>query len=740
MKAKEVLKRYNEGRRDFQGESLRGESFKKANLAGADFSEADIRGASFAYANLSGAKFCGAKAGLQRRWAIGLVIGLLVLSLPPIYFSIILMVSIRFSLDISFIDKLNPPQNVIVVRASVLSLLTGVIVFSIVTIRKDIGAGFGALARLGAAAGAVFGAVVAAIQGVALSSLTVVVLAVVLIVLGIFAGVITFISVGTMFASLIVSVGVVVAGLRAVAGLSAVTVSVLLAFPVLFLFLRTGELLITVSVALAGSVAFLLVSAYLGSRTLAGDSRDAWMRSLAIIFAATGGTSFYNANLTDTDFTNATLKSTDLRKATLTRTSWRDTIKLDRIRPGETYLKDPRIRQLLITGNGEGQNFDHLLNLKGIKLQNANLIKANFTGSDLSHANLQSANLADASLIGTNLNAANLQEADLSRAKLVQAQLDNTDLTGATLTGAYIEDWNITTETILNGVRCDYIFMRLPEGTDDPNSHRKPDDWYKNFADGDFIDFITPMVQTLDLYHNKAVDPRLVAIAFHNLTEKHPDAELEIISIEKKGNNRDKLHIKAETSPQANPSLLHGDYFANLDELQSLPPAALEALLAERGAVIRMLVGLLETKHNSPEVSINNNPIQGNTNMSGDRTINTSGGNYNEREINLNDQASYAERDYYHNSQQQQTLAEAAAEIQQLLEQLSQTYPTDTTTGKMAVATAAIEQIDNNPTLTNRILSALKAGSIEAFAQALNHPAASFVIGALSDWQKGKES
>ncbi|HBL14434.1 MAG TPA: hypothetical protein DD379_24205 [Cyanobacteria bacterium UBA11162] len=64
--AKEVLKRYNQGRRDFCGENLRGQSFKKANLAGADFSEADIRGANFAYANLTGAKFCGGKAGLQQ--------------------------------------------------------------------------------------------------------------------------------------------------------------------------------------------------------------------------------------------------------------------------------------------------------------------------------------------------------------------------------------------------------------------------------------------------------------------------------------------------------------------------------------------------------------------------------------------------------------------------------------------------------------------------------------------------
>ena len=49
-------------------------------------------------------------------------------------------------------------------------------------------------------------------------------------------------------------------------------------------------------------------------------------------------------------------------------------------------------------------------------------------------------------------------------------------------------------------------------------------------------------------------------------------------------------------------------------------------------------------------------------------------------------------------------------------------------------------QIDSNPTLTARILSALKVGSVKAFEQFLSHPAASFVIGALEDWQKTKGS
>jgi hypothetical protein len=38
--------------------------------------------------------------------------------------------------------------------------------------------------------------------------------------------------------------------------------------------------------------------------------------------------------------------------------------------------------------------------------------------------------------------------------------------------------------------------------------------------------------------------------------------------------------------------------------------------------------------------------------------------------------------------------------------------------------------------LSQRILSALRSGSISALGQCLNHPAASFVISAMEDWQK----
>ncbi|NEQ83864.1 MAG: pentapeptide repeat-containing protein [Moorea sp. SIO2I5] len=71
------------------------------------------------------------------------------------------------------------------------------------------------------------------------------------------------------------------------------------------------------------------IGSYLGWSALTEDPKHAWIRTTAIAFAATGGTSFYNADLTDADFTGATLKSTDLRQANLTGACLENTSKLD---------------------------------------------------------------------------------------------------------------------------------------------------------------------------------------------------------------------------------------------------------------------------------------------------------------------------------------------------------------------------------------------------------------------------
>ncbi|MBO3460735.1 CHAT domain-containing protein [Aetokthonos hydrillicola Thurmond2011] len=120
-------------------------------------------------------------------------------------------------------------------------------------------------------------------------------------------------------------------------------------------------------------------------------------------------------------------------------------------------------------------------------------------------------------------------------------------------------------------------------------------------------------------------------------------------------------------------------------------------------------------------------------NMSGDgHTIHIRKGNYNERI-----EGNYIQGNYYAGGGKQ-SLTQVAAEIQQLLKQLEQSNPSDTTLGKMTIATLAIQHIENEHTLKKRVSSALKAGGVQALAQLLNHPAASFVIAALEDWQQTK--
>jgi internalin A len=89
---------------------------------------------------------------------------------------------------------------------------------------------------------------------------------------------------------------------------------------------------------------------------------------------------------------------------------------------------------------------------------------------------------------------------------------------------------------------------------------------------------------------------------------------------------------------------------------------------------------------------------------------------------------------------EQQSLAEAAQEIQDLIEQLAKTYPTDTRAAKNGFADEIVKQIDTNPAITNRLLSATKAGGVAAIAQFLNHPAVSFIVAAIEDWEKTKNT
>ncbi|NJK36524.1 MAG: pentapeptide repeat-containing protein [Oscillatoriales cyanobacterium RM2_1_1] len=453
MKSQQVLQLYENGRKDFRGQNLRGQSFRGKDLAGADFSYAEIQGANFATAILKGTQFKGAKAGLQKRWMAilfvlaGMLSVLLGLGLVLVCYCILLIFSI------SSPEEAN--------RGWITLALA--ITFLFIAWRRSQEGHFGpflslieiALVGLTVGIATNFDQVLALLGNIAISA-----------VLAGFAGAIGFAS-AVAFAvvfAVVEEFAMLISVIRAIAmGAIAGGITAYL----------SGE---NVTLAIALAIGITLLFDALGWRAIRNQGKDGLIRNLAVNLAAVGGTSFRRADLTDADFAGAILKSVDFRQATLTRTGWRRARQLNRVRSGTTYLQNFQVRTLLEKGQGQNLNLDR---------------------QDLRGINLQQVNLTNASLIEANLSAANLRKANLAGAKLIRTRLSQANLSGATLTGAYIEDWGITATTYLDGVKCDYIFLRLPlENSLDSNPYRQPEDWDKVFKPGEFAELVQSTLQS----------------------------------------------------------------------------------------------------------------------------------------------------------------------------------------------------------------------------------------------------
>ena len=697
--------------KDYSGQNLRGRSFKGQNLEGANFSYADIRGANFANANLSGAK-----AGLQDTWKNGLLI--------ITWFLSALLGFITTLTGLYTTNSLIPRENI-----QILAFVPGLIIlvalssFFVVSIRKSlrdrskniVQALHGAVS----VAFSMFGA-----SGAAISLIVILVATIAQLEFGNTYQLISIAMATTLVAALVsaYSTGLMLA-VTGVISISRVFYGIVVAFAAFL----GGIISINIlaidrpgfrATAITMNVVVPLMAINGGWKSLIGDENWLANRSVIISIASWFGTSFCGADLTNADLTEAILKNTNFRKSILTRTRLFKVQELHLAAVGTTYLNHAPVKQLVITLDSQDKNFNRL-DLRGI--------------------NLQGGKLMDTSFVGTDLSEANLQDADLSRAKLVQTQLDGTDLTGATLTGATIEDWGITSHTKLCGVRCEYVFMRLVEkGNPDQNPRRKPDNWNETFADGDFADFIQPIFDTLDLYHNQGVDPRAIAIAFKQLAENNPDAELEIVAMEKRG--LDKFLLRAKTAARADKSELSTEYFDNYNQLKALPEREIKLLLAEKDSRIRSLETMVvtalerpgfyaETYNNKGDTMSQNPKKQSTFNLQGSQF---GGGLVDADTVNA-EQIGGNITNY--TTEQKQNLTQVAAEIRQLLTQLEQTNPTTTSVQKMAVVAQAVDEIEKNLTLKARVVGALESGGTEALKEALDHPLVNIFVAAVEGWQ-----
>ncbi len=634
---------------------------EKSNLKGTDFSSYNIRRIKFLKYTLRESKFINAMAGITPLIKIGVITALLLLSILG---GIILSFSSRgiglLLSDPKYLVELGWITSAFIVFSFLVFLIKveyrTTLIFSIILFAS-------------------FFILVFAFSQETQSSI--------IKVASIFIGCIAFIGVLVGF-SVLVKMSVILEILTGTAWTQALIsacdiIAILLGIACgNFIFFQTPEQLVS---SVLVSLPSLPIIFYVREKALAGDPKYLFFRVLAINLCAMIGTSFEKADLTDADFTGAILGNTNFTKANLTRTCWKNARNLHKARVEGTYLENEKIRQLLVTGDGRDQNFD---------------------GLDLRGCNLRNADLSDASFINAKLSEATLEGANLTRAKLAKAQLYGTNLKNAILTGACIQDWAISLDTQLEGIKCEYVYMRL-ESKEDPDPWRKPDNRNETFKDGDFTDFIAPIIKTqklyqtqnidlrivaenytiLDIFHHQGVDPSASAIAFQKLIEKYPEAGLKVLSMEGRGN--EKIHFQAQVTDEVNRSMLSQEYSTIYNQIKSGTYSDLQAFLAavaEKDQQILRFQELLENAIQQPKFyvetyqetrgNITISSVQGNisgvvggdltgtvdvsqgdTEISGDRNIEINKGDY--RETSVNDQGSYIEGDAHNNSKPEES-------------------------------------------------------------------------------------
>jgi uncharacterized protein YjbI with pentapeptide repeats len=323
--------------------------------------------------------------------------------------------------------------------------------------------------------------------------------------------------------------------------------------------------------------------------------------------------------------------------------------------------------------------------LIGTKLSGANLSGANLVGANLSGAYLKGAYLKGANLIGANSIGANFCGANLKRAKALDANFQK-----AILTGACIEDWYTNSATNLDEVICNYIYLQADQ------KERRPE--LGNFAPGEFAHLFQKTLETVELIFYNGIDWQAFLAAFQKLQVKNGAWELYLQGIENKSNEA--LAIRFNVSPEANKAevenYLKREYDHQLKAIDNLYRYQLQATYEQIAIYRQQSAQLIEIVKALAS-----------------------------RSIDVDAKALIDQR----------AVSEAAAKIQALLQQLEQTYPTQTPLERQMVVTEVIKHIESNPALKARVVGALRGVSINALKELINHPLVNVLLAALEGYQ-----
>ena len=314
-KAKEVLRRYAAGEKDFQGLNLSGQSLRGANLSGADFSSANfsntkLYSTNFASTNLTNANFTGAECGLQKRnITLLLCLGLCLIFILEIslFISVHRIVSI-LDFNNGLFLVLFSVAEFFLISYCIEKVLEGLrseptTKNLIIFIGATIGIGFFIMAI-----------VVRLSQPISQIDA------------------LKLLPTGALF-------GIVLSGMTVITANAALLAEVL----VLVVLIFTEIIFLYLIYSLIGIPAFFISFAakaatnYIGIKLV--KKSKTFIHSYAISNLTSQGTSFYKADLTKANFSKARLKGANFSKANITGVCWKDTKMSDSACFNNTYLK-----------------------------------------------------------------------------------------------------------------------------------------------------------------------------------------------------------------------------------------------------------------------------------------------------------------------------------------------------------------------------------------------------------------
>jgi Pentapeptide repeats (8 copies) len=200
---------------------------------------------------------------------------------------------------------------------------------------------------------------------------------------------------------------------------------------------------------------------------------------------------------------------------------------------------------------------------------------------------LKGANLARACLDNVNLNNLDLSGANLTEASLIETQALGTDFKNATFTGACIQEWNINNTTKLEGVKSDYVYLKLDWSEERKYylSERRPSNG--NFAPGEFTKLFQKAQETVDLIFNNGIDWDAFAYSFKKLEIENQGAQLDVQSIEKKGDGI--LVVRVAVSPDADKAEIHSKFIQGYEVAAKALEVQYQARLEDKDKVINQL-------------------------------------------------------------------------------------------------------------------------------------------------------